>query len=96
MSVLDTLVSLQILESVKLAGDDYPTRPSLLMNGVATLVAALFGSPFPTTLYFGHMVHKSNGARAGYSILSGAAVMVVCVTGLVPVVLHWVPLSVVA
>jgi len=96
MSVLDTLVSLQILESVKLAGDDYPTRPSLLMNGVATLVAALFGSPFPTTLYFGHMVHKSNGARAGYSILSGAAVVVVCVTGLVPVVLHWVPLSVVA
>jgi hypothetical protein len=28
MSVVDTLVSLQILESVKLAGDDYPTRPS--------------------------------------------------------------------
>ena len=96
MSVLDTLVSLQILESVKLAGDDYPTRPSLLVNGVATLVAALFGSPFPTTLYFGHMVHKSNGARAGYSILSGAVVMLVCMTGLVPAVLHWVPLAVVA
>ena len=96
MSVLDTLVSLQILESVKLAGDDYPTRPSLLVNGVATLVASLFGSPFPTTLYFGHMVHKSNGARAGYSILSGAVVMLVCMTGLVPTVLHWVPLAVVA
>jgi AGZA family xanthine/uracil permease-like MFS transporter len=96
MSVLDTLVSLQILESVKLAGDDYPTRPSLLVNGVATLTASLFGSPFPTTLYFGHMVHKSNGARAGYSILSGAVVMLVCMTGLVPTVLHWVPLAVVA
>jgi adenine/guanine/hypoxanthine permease len=96
MSVLDTLVSLQILESVKLAGDDYPTRPSLLVNGVATLTASLFGSPFPTTLYFGHMVHKSNGARAGYSILSGAVVMLMCMTGLVPTVLHWVPLAVVA
>ncbi|HEY0760482.1 MAG TPA: hypothetical protein VGD59_14620 [Acidisarcina sp.] len=96
MSLLDTLVSLQILESVKLAGDDYPTRPSLLVNGLATLAAAGFGSPFPTTLYFGHMAHKANGARAGYSILSGAAVMVLCVTGLVPMVLHWVPLEVVA
>jgi AGZA family xanthine/uracil permease-like MFS transporter len=96
MSVLDTLVSLQILESVKLAGDDYPTRPSLLVNGVATLTASLFGSPFPTTLYFGHMVHKSNGALAGYSIFSGAVVVLVCMTGLVPTVLHWVPLAVVA
>jgi AGZA family xanthine/uracil permease-like MFS transporter len=96
MSVLDTLVSLQILASVKLARDDYPTRPSLLVNGVATLTASLFGTPFPTTLYFGHMVHKSNGARAGYSVLSGAVVMLVCMTGLVPMVLHWVLLAVVA
>ena len=96
MSTLDTLVSLQILESVKLAGDDYPTMPSLLVNGVATIVAAGFGSPFPTTLYFGHLAHKANGARAGYSVLSGAAVMLLCVSGLVPLVLRVVPLEVVA
>jgi adenine/guanine/hypoxanthine permease len=42
------------------------------------------------------MVHKSNGARAGYLIFSGAVVMLVCMTGLVPTVLHWVPLAVVA
>src|ERR1700689_3590233 len=71
MSVLDTIVSLQVLESVQVAGDDYPTRPSLLVNGLATLAAALFGSPFPTALYFGHMAHKDLGARSGYSILSG-------------------------
>jgi adenine/guanine/hypoxanthine permease len=96
MSALDTIVSLQILESVKVAGDDYETRPSLLVNGVATLVAAAFGSCFPTTLYFGHMAHKAYGARIGYSILNGAAVMLICVTGLISPLLHVIPLEVVA
>jgi AGZA family xanthine/uracil permease-like MFS transporter len=96
MSLLDTLVSLQILESVKLAGDDYPTTPSLLTNGVATLVAAFFGSPFPTTLYFGHMAFKDFGARTGYSILSGLAVAILCMSGLVSAVLRFVPIEVVA
>ena len=96
MSVLDTLVSLQILESVKVAGDDYPTRPSLLVNGVATIAAAAFGSPFPTTLYLGHSAFKALGARSGYSTLSGAVTMLICLTGLVPLVLHIVPLEAVS
>jgi AGZA family xanthine/uracil permease-like MFS transporter len=96
LSLLDTLVSLQILESVKLAGDDFPTRPSLLVNGLATLLAAFFGSPFPTTLYFGHMAHKDFGARSGYSILSGVTIAVLCMTGLVSVVMQFVPLEVVS
>lgn len=96
MALLDTIVSLQILESVKLAGDDYKTTPSLAVNGIATLAAAAFGSPFPTTLYFGHMAHKAFGARTGYSILSGATTMLLCMTGLVTPILHWVPLQVVA
>jgi len=96
MSLLDTIVSLQVLESVKVAGDDYPTTPSLLINGVATLGAAFFGSAFPTCLYFGHMAHKSFGARVGYSVLNGATTMLICLTGVVPLVLHFVPLAVVA
>jgi adenine/guanine/hypoxanthine permease len=96
MSALDTMVSLQILESVKVAGDDYPTRSSLLVNGLATLAASLFGSPFPTTLYFGHLAHKAYGARIGYSILNGVATLLICITGLISPILHFVPLEVVA
>ena len=93
MSLADAISSLQILESVNVAGDDYPTMPSLLVNGIATLVAAAFGSPFPTTLYLGHMAHKSLGARAGYSVMSGAATTLVCLTGLVSPLLRVVPLE---
>ncbi|MGA8669743.1 MAG: hypothetical protein WB679_07695 [Terracidiphilus sp.] len=94
LASLDTLGSLQILESVKIAGDDYRTRPSLLMNGIGTLAAAALGSPFPTTLYVGHLAHKANGARSGYSVLNGIVTLLLCTTGLLPLVLRLVPLEV--
>jgi AGZA family xanthine/uracil permease-like MFS transporter len=96
LSLLDTIVSLQILESVKLDGDDYATTPSLLVNGLATLAGTALGSAFPTSLYIGHNAHKANGARIGYSILGGIASAALCLSGLVPAVLHVVPLEVVA
>jgi AGZA family xanthine/uracil permease-like MFS transporter len=94
LGALDTLASLQILESVKAAGDDFETRPSLLMNGVGTLVAACLGSPFPTTLYVGHAAHKANGARSGYSALNGLVTLALCLTGVLPLVLRVIPLEV--
>jgi adenine/guanine/hypoxanthine permease len=94
LATLDTLCSLLILESVKVAGDDYPTLPSLATNGVCTLMAACLGSPFPTTLYLGHAAHKANGARAGYSALNGVVTLVLCSTGILPIVLRFVPLEV--
>jgi AGZA family xanthine/uracil permease-like MFS transporter len=94
LASLDTLGSLQILESVKIAGDDYATTPSLLMNGLGTLAAAALGSPFPTTLYIGHAAHKANGARSGYSALNGLVTLVLCTTGMLPLVLRIVPLEV--
>jgi len=96
LAALDTLASLMILESVKVAGDDYATRPSLLMNGLGTIATACLGSPFPTTLYLGHAAHKANGARSGYSLLNGLVTLALCTTGVLPVVLRFVPLEVAA
>ncbi len=94
LAALDTLASLQILEAAKIGGDDYRTAPSLLMNGVGTLAAAFLGSPFPTTLYIGHAAHKANGARSGYSVLNAVLTVLLCTTGLLPLVLRIVPLEV--
>jgi adenine/guanine/hypoxanthine permease len=96
LAALDTLASLMILESVKVAGDDYATRPTLLMNGLGTIAAACLGSPFPTTLYLGHAAHKANGARSGYSLLNGLVTLALCTTGVLPIVLRFVPLEVAA
>ena len=81
MGLFNVLGSLQNIESAEAAGDPYETRPSLLVNGIGSVVAALFGSAFPTTIYIGHPGWKALGARAGYSILNGAFVTIICLTG---------------
>jgi AGZA family xanthine/uracil permease-like MFS transporter len=81
MSLFNVLGSLQNIESAEAAGDAYPTRPSLLINGIGSLAAALFGSPFPTTIYIGHPGWKAIGARVGYSVLNGAFITFICLTG---------------
>ncbi len=81
MGLFNVLGSLQNIESAEAAGDSYETRSSLAINGVGSVAAALFGSAFPTTIYIGHPGWKALGARAGYSVLNGAFVTIVCLTG---------------
>jgi len=45
---------LQNLQSAEAAGDRYPVRSSLLINGIGTLAGAALGSCFPTTIYTDH------------------------------------------
>ncbi|MES2639418.1 MAG: NCS2 family permease [Myxococcota bacterium] len=81
MGLFNLVGSLQNLESAEAAGDRFPTVPSLAANGLGTIVAAIFGSCFPTTIYIGHPGWKALGARAGYSWMNGIFLTVVCLTG---------------
>lgn len=93
MGLFNVIGSLQNLESAEAAGDRYETRPCLLANGIGTLVAALFGSAFPTTIYIGHPAWKAMGARTAYSMLNGLVVTVLCLLGGIGLVLQLVPLE---
>jgi AGZA family xanthine/uracil permease-like MFS transporter len=81
MGLFNVLGSLQNIESAEAAGDSYDTRSSLIVNGAGSVAAALFGSAFPTTIYIGHPGWKALGARAGYSVLNGVFITLICVTG---------------
>jgi AGZA family xanthine/uracil permease-like MFS transporter len=81
MGLFNLIGSLQNIESAEAAGDRYRARPSLAVNGVGTLVAAGFGSPFPTTIYIGHPGWKGLGARAGYSLLNAGFMVAIGLTG---------------
>jgi AGZA family xanthine/uracil permease-like MFS transporter len=94
MGLFNIIGSLQCLESAEAAGDRFPTRPSLLANGIGSIVAACFGSPFATTLYIGHPGWKAMGARWAYSWLNGAAICAIALFGIVGEVLRFVPLEV--
>jgi AGZA family xanthine/uracil permease-like MFS transporter len=91
MGLFNVIGSLQNLESAEAGGDSYPTKPSLLTNGIATIIAAFFGSAFPTTIYIGHPGWKAMGARHGYSILNGVLISLLCLFGGVTLFLRIVP-----
>ena len=93
MALFDLIGSLQNVESAEAAGDSYATRPSLMVNGVGTVVAALFGSCFPATIYIGHPGWKALGARAGYSVLNGAFATLVCLTGTLGYIAWAIPID---
>ena len=93
MGIFNVVGSLQNIESAEAAGDRYRTFPSLMANGIGSLVAALFGSVFPTTIYIGHPGWKRLGARSGYSALNGIFIGFLCLTGTIQSVLGLIPLE---
>lgn len=94
MGLFNVLGSMQNVESAAAAGDDYPVRTSLLINGAGTMLAAVLGSCFPTTIYIGHPSWKGLGARLGYSWMSGLAVGLSCFLGLFSLISLAVPVQV--
>lgn len=93
MGLFNVVGSLQNLESAEAAGDAYPVRESMLINGLGTLAAAALGSCFPTTIYIGHPGWKAMGARIGYSWLNGLVMGLACLLGLFGVIAQLVPIE---
>lgn len=93
MGLFNLIGSLQNIESAEAGGDVFATGPSLAVNGVGTIAAALFGSCFPTTIYIGHPGWKALGARAGYSTLNGIVMTAICLTGTVVLIKSAIPIE---
>jgi len=81
-------------ESAAVAGDRYPTRDILLVEGVATLTAALFGGVVQNTPYIGHPAYKRMGSRAGYTAATGLFIGIGAFSGVIGLLLSWLPESV--
>jgi adenine/guanine/hypoxanthine permease len=93
MGIMSFFGTLQNIESASAAGDTYPAMPALAMNGIGTIVGSMFGSPFPTTVYIGHPGWKGLGARAGYSVINGAVITLICFSGMMSIISAAVPLE---
>lgn len=93
MGLINVVGSMQAIESAAAAGDDFSPRETLVVNGVGSLIAGGLGSPFPTTLYIGHLGMKQIGARAGYSIINGVVMSLLCLTGSFGVLSEYIPIE---
>jgi len=87
------LESLSNVESAIAAGDKYGTKEAMLAAAGGTLVASLFGSPFPTLIYIGHPGWKSVGSRVGYSWATGVIMLVLGVFGLLGILSALIPIQ---
>ncbi len=94
IEIHNTLTTLQAVESAHAGGDTYSARETMIVDGVGTTIGAIFGSPFPTTVYIGHPTWKRIGAGRGYMILEGIFYLAMGFTGLMGIVDAVIPYQV--
>lgn len=93
MGLINVVGSMQVIEAAAAAGDDFEPRQTLVVNGFGSLLTAGLGSPFPTTLFIGHLGMKQIGARAGYSLINGFAMCLLCLTGSLGLLSQFIPIE---
>jgi AGZA family xanthine/uracil permease-like MFS transporter len=81
------------VESAAAAGDDFDTREAMVADGSASLVGALFGSPFATGVFVGQPGWKEMGAGFGYAAATGIAVLLVSILGILSLFQAVIPLA---
>ncbi len=95
-ALLTVVGGINVTESARVAGDDYPTRDILLTEAVATLVAGLCGGVAQSTPYIGQPAYKQMGARAGYTLLTGLFIGLGGMLGYVSTIVELIPRAVLA
>ena len=58
VQIYNFIETMNNVESAEAVGDKYPVGVAMVTDGIGTMLGALFGSPFPTTVYIGHPGYK--------------------------------------
>ncbi|WP_440875862.1 hypothetical protein [Thalassotalea sp. PLHSN55] len=93
VQVYNFIETMNNVESADSAGDSYSVGACQVTDGAGTMVGALFGSPFPTTVYIGHPVYSAMNARCGYILAVGLIFFLAATFGLLAFLNNLVPLS---
>lgn len=91
LGLANYVFDLENIESADAAGDSYPTRKIMMVNGCASMLGAFMGNPFPVTVYVGHAAYKEMGASIGYTLFNGVIMFFVCLFGLGALLLSLIP-----
>ncbi|MBE0404815.1 NCS2 family permease [Halomonas citrativorans] len=96
ITLYNAIETMNNVEAMEAAGDKYDVRECQAVDGVGTMIGALFGGVFPTTVYIATVGAKWMGAGRGYSLLNGAVYALATMTGLIAALAAIIPVSVVA
>jgi adenine/guanine/hypoxanthine permease len=93
VQIYNFIETMNNVESAEAAGDHYPVATCQLTDGAGTMIGALFGSPFPTTVYIGHPAYKRMEAHAGYIIGVGLVIPLAAIFGFLAFLNNLIPVA---
>jgi AGZA family xanthine/uracil permease-like MFS transporter len=93
VQIYNFIETMNNVESAEAVGDKYPVAVAMITDGAGTMLGALFGSPFPTTVYIGHPGYKRIQARCGYVLAVGIVFFLAASFGLMAFLNNLVPLA---
>jgi len=96
ISIYNFVETMGNVESAHAAGDPYDVRKCQLVDGFGTCLGAVFGSPFPTTVYLGQPAYKRMGGGTGYVLLTGFFLLFASLIGLFGFLQHLIPAAAIA
>jgi AGZA family xanthine/uracil permease-like MFS transporter len=96
ITLYNAIETMNNVEAMAAAGDAYDVRECQAVDGVGTMLGALFGGAFPTTVYIATVGAKWMGAGRGYSLLNGAVYGLATMFGLIAMLAALIPVAVVA
>lgn len=96
ISIYNFVETMNNVEAMAAAGDDYDVREAQIADGAGTVIGALFGGVLPTTVYIASVGSKEMNAGRGYSVLNGVAFLLAASVGLIGAISQIIPMAVIA
>ncbi|WP_175615665.1 NCS2 family permease [Piscibacillus halophilus] len=96
ITLYNAIETMNNVDAMAAAGDSYDVRECQAVDGVGTMLGAVFGGLFPTTVYIATVGSKEMGAGRGYSILNAAVFGVAAMTGVIAALSAVIPIAAVA
>ncbi len=96
ITLYNAIETMNNVDAMAAAGDSYDVRECQAVDGVGTMLGAVFGGLFPTTIYIATVASKEMGAGRGYSILNAVVFGLAAVTGVIAALSAIIPIAAVA
>ncbi|WP_088102378.1 NCS2 family permease [Halalkalibacter urbisdiaboli] len=96
ITIYNAIETMNNVDAMAAAGDSYDVRECQAVDGVGTMIGAIFGGLFPTTVYIATVGSKQMGAGRGYSILNAIVFGIAAMTGIIAAFSAIIPLAAIA
>ncbi|WP_188207217.1 NCS2 family permease [Alkalibacillus aidingensis] len=96
ITLYNSIETMNNVDAMAAAGDSYDVRECQAVDGTGTMLGAVFGGLFPTTVYTATVGSKAMGAGRGYSILNAVVFGLAAMTGVIAGLSAVIPIAAVA